>query len=212
MYLDEPDYSPESLGEMITKNPALKEKNSGLKEVIKDFLTQLDDNGMVDWDREKDSNKIAAQIGLYAKLSGKLRGFVETEYINGRYEKSFSHIEAPARFTMLRYNLARGKALIHGRKNIGESDLELVKKVALSSCYTGRYRLITLLVDNNGEAETENIEIALGCSKGKALDVMEDMVTLGILIPFEKNLKSGGKTKCVRLRKIYRDLLLPRSS
>jgi hypothetical protein len=201
-----------SLARSLTQGISYKAKRENVRKVVSEFLDHLESNGTVYWNRSLDPFETVMKIAQFSELSGRLRGIIPTVYVNGRPEKGFPEIEASSRFTTLMYNLARGRALIQGRLNIDNSDLELVKNIALSSCYTGRNRLITFLIENGGETETVAVEVLLGCSKGTALDLMRTLQTLGVLDIFTKNLAKGGKTTCVRLRKEYQDLLLKRSS
>ena len=211
MNLDEKHNDPAEIAAALTQGESYKSMRKSVNAVVIEFLDQLDSNGVVHWNRSNDPVDIVKKIARFAELSGRLRGVIPTVGVNGRYEKSFPEIENSSRFTVLLYNLARGRALIHGRSNINDSDLAMCKRIALSSCYSGRYHLLKFLLENDGEAETYAVEELLECSKTTALDLMKTLETLGVLKFHEKKLAQGGKTKCVKLKKEYRDLLLPRS-
>ena len=60
------------------------------------------------------------------------------------------NIEEPYRALTCLYNVARGRALLHGRRALVEEDLALVTHVALSSAPQKRTKLLRALVEYRG--------------------------------------------------------------
>jgi len=187
---------------------AYKDKIEAVRGIVNSYLTELFNAERLEWDRSNDPRELLMKIAQLAELSGRLRGLIPSNRLhNGTYDRGFPEIEQPERFTTLLINLARGRALIHGRRNIDNSDLELVKKVALSSCYEGRYRLIQYLIENEGEAVTEEVEDLLGCAKSTALSLIEDLTILGVVERVREPIHGGGRVIIIRLKEPYLSLL-----
>jgi len=118
-----------------------------------------------------------------SKVVGRLRGVVA---ISGEKDKDgnvvFSYtipiIEEPKRAINILYNIARGHAIINGRRTITDEDIEIVRSIAISSAPYDRVKLFNLLLENNGILDYTDIERELGCSRQHAYRIME---TLGIL-------------------------------
>ena len=76
------------------------------------------------WSRSSDPKEVLDSIWGCAELGGKLRGVIESVRVeDGSYKMGSVQTEDPIRFATLLYNLARGRALIYGRKQIDMSDL-----------------------------------------------------------------------------------------
>jgi hypothetical protein len=206
---DDDEFSKD-FSRVLREEKSVKEKLEEARVVVCDVLDQLESLKVVDWDRKKDPQEVVEKISLLAELSGGLRGNIQrVRCDNGQYERGFKQIESPKRFTILLYNIARGRALVNGRMNIDDSDLELVREIALSSCPYGRYRLMKFLISNGGEVETIAVEELLGCSKAYALDLMRDLEELGIVDVFQRTPPQGGRIKMIRIKSKYKDVLLP---
>lgn len=202
------DFAAELLSDM-----AYKEKVEECRIAVEELLDHLETLKPVKWDRKRDPVEVVAKIVKLAELSGKLRGYIPKVRVErGSYERGFPEVEEEKRFATLLYNLARGRALVSSRNHIDESDLELVREVALSSCSYGRYRLMKFLTKRvRGEIDTAVVEELLGCSKPYALELMEELEILGVVSRFDKNLRQGGRVKTVKIVDEYRSLLLPSS-
>ena len=206
---DDDEFSKD-FSRVLREEKSVKEKLEEARVVVCDVLDQLESLKVVDWDREKDPQEVVEKISLLAELSGGLRGNIQRVRVeSGSYERGFKQIESPKRFTILLYNIARGRALVNGRRNIDDSDLELVREIALSSCPYGRYRLMEFLISQGGEVETIAVEGLLGCSKAYALDLMRDLEELGVVNIFERTPPQGGRIKMIRLKTEYKAVLLP---
>jgi len=200
----------EDFSKVLREGKPIKEKLEEARLAVCGIIDQLESLKSVEWNRSNDPQDVVEKITLLAELSGRLRGDIrKVRCDSGSYERGFKHIESPKRFAILLYNIARGHALVNGRTNIDDSELELVREIALSSCPYGRYRLMKFLISNGGEVETIAVEELLGCSKAYALDLMRDLEELGIVDVFQRTPPQGGRIKMIRIKSKYKDVLLP---
>jgi hypothetical protein len=162
------------------RSRAHKEKEEKAKETTNDLLATLwnaNPNG-IDWDRSGDPEACLRAIASCARLLAQLRGTVQVSEEN--FEVTADVVEAPDRLNTLLYNLARGHAVLDGRRQINPDDLAPVLEVALSSAPRFRVRLIKGLVDAGGSLTTSLVEKTLGCSNPTALKEMDVFCALGI--------------------------------
>lgn len=142
-------------------------------------------------------------ISKCAKLLAKLRGVINVwqDQSHGSYE--FEHttpvIEKPDRLNQLFYNLARGHAVVEGRRNINENDLKFVAELALDSCPRNRSTLFKALLDNSGSLNTGKVMSIMECSRPTALKEMKALETLGICDMFQVENEIGQKVDSVIL-------------
>jgi hypothetical protein len=50
--------------------------------------------------------------------------------------------------------------------------------------------------------------MTLGCSKPYAIELMNDLATLGVVSIFDKNLPQGGRVRTIKIVDEFRELLL----
>jgi hypothetical protein len=135
----------EHTAKQLVNNPggvSYKDRVERCAVVVADFLDALwDDTGGirgVKWDRAADANsgELMERIGEYGALA-KLRGTISVWREGAGDDESYNFstpiIEAPYRAMSLLYALARGHALVHGRRQLTEADLPLVARAALES-------------------------------------------------------------------------------
>jgi predicted transcriptional regulator len=141
------------------------------------------------WEKEKDYSSALEAIANLAMLLAKLRGNIEYQHVdepgeNGEESReTYTQpiIEEPHRANQVLYNLARGHALLYGRKFITDADIPLVTKIALNSANTDRVKLFEILLDNNGTATTKQFEERLDCSANMAIRTMTTLKILGLI-------------------------------
>jgi hypothetical protein len=105
--------------------------------------------------------------------------------------------ESPKRATQILYNLARGHALVHGRRALTMEDVPLVARIAASSMPTERSRVFrALALEEMGFIGTGQVREALRVkTDDTARSLMEDLEQLGIV---EYQRGTSGKPGTIR--------------
>lgn len=158
------------------------------REAVADFLEDLwlDAGGVrgVEWNREADPQEIMLRIASFAKVLARLRGTISVWREGSSDEETYNFstplIEGPQRAMSLLYALARGHALVHGRRQLGEEDLPIVARAALESTPNDRRSVMRLLLAKEGRVETGDVQDALRCSAPTARAILETLDKLGI--------------------------------
>jgi hypothetical protein len=168
-----------------------KSKTKTCRNAVHIFISELWKNfsPVEKWEKERDHQSAKEAIGNLSKLLVRLRANIEYQHVEepdengvesqGTYAQPI--IEEPHRANQVLYNLARGHALLYGRKYITNADIPLVRKVALNSANTDRVKLLETLLQNNGIATTKQFEEKLDCSPNQALKTMTTLKILGLI-------------------------------
>jgi len=147
------------------------------KTVIGQFLDELftRHNGIagVQWGASQNSRSILQGIARFAELMAVMRT---------PYKKDCKPMaETPRRANAVLYNMARGHALVHGRRELTLDDLPLIALVASSSIPHNRRAILLAMARNQGKPLTVHlVENALGVSRHTAEAAMEEMHWLGV--------------------------------
>jgi hypothetical protein len=165
-----------------------RERVEECREVVADFLEDLwkDAGGVrgVEWDRAADPAPVMMRIAAFAKVLARLRGTIsiwrEGSGDDETYNFSTPVIEGPQRAMSLLYALARGHALVHGRRQLTVDDLPIVARASLESTPNDRRAVMRLLLRNEGTVTTADIQKALRCSAPTARAILETLDKLGI--------------------------------
>ncbi len=98
-------------------------------------------------------------------------------------EKIFSkpERETPYRAIRIFKNIAYGSALIHGRKEVDEDDLNQLEHIAYSSMPEQRRLVFQALVESGGEMNTNEVIEKTKMSRPTALNYMEELGHLGVV-------------------------------
>ncbi len=158
-------------------------------------------NGIT-WDKQADSDNCLRVIARCARLLATLRGVIQT-WISEHSEAvthSIPVIENPDRINCLLYNLARGHALICGRKQLASADLSPVLEVTFDSAPTIRAKLFRGLIRASGSIQTHEVEKLLRCSKPTALKEMEALAVLDVVEKAGAESDNGRPANCVMLQ------------
>jgi hypothetical protein len=147
----------------------------------------------VKWDKDGDPDDCLLVIARCAELLAALRGTIQVwEVSNG---DSLNHtvpvIEQPDRINCLLCNLARGHALLRGRRRIETEDLAPVLELTLDSAPMVRAKVFRGLLKNDGTLKTSEVEELLRCSNPTALKEMEALSVLGVADKVKTPLQSG---------------------
>jgi hypothetical protein len=164
-----------SLHEDVPYSLALQE----CKQVVGDFLSDLfrSYNGprQVEWHWTTNAPCLLERIGRFAMLLAQMR----TPY---KPDENPLH-ESPRRANVILYNLARGRALIHGRQVLKQDDLPRVAQIALSSMPSHRRAMWKAMAQNQGQPLTaKQVSQALDVSPNTAQDRMREMAWLGVMV------------------------------
>ncbi|MDP8215825.1 MAG: hypothetical protein P9L98_00680 [Candidatus Kaelpia imicola] len=174
-----------------------------VNQYLKDLWEETGGFQSIDWDDSSTSSEIMDFIIESARLLSKLRGLVPIwNSSDGEFQYQQPTIEAPHRAISLFLNLAKGRAIINGRRQICINDMALVLDVALSSCPSDRGKIFKALVKSeNGTLNTQEVCEVLNVSTKIALRAMENFSILKIVEHYDR--KEGvGRPGCViRLRK-----------
>ena len=158
------------------------------RKVVSSTLTDVwNDNGAqvggLTWDRANDPEEVLNGIIKLAELGVVLRSVTSKERVitGHEYEYSPAVMEGPARYRQSLYNLARGHAIVNGRHNLIIEDLDIPKRIVLSTGPVERLRILRHLI--NGGTITSGNEIAkiIGHAWNTADSVMKQMMQLGLV-------------------------------
>ena len=191
---------------------AVKDKERVCRIATKYFLLNLwhlHKDG-IEWNRQEDPRDCLLVITRCAKLLANLRGvvglFKERRLDNDEIEFDYQPptIEKPDRIAQLFYNLCRGHAVVTGRTQIEKDDLRLIIELAIDSAPPTRAKLLGLLIDNEGELKTTEVEELLQCSKTTALKEMETLKALHVCDIKESVGMVGQPEKIITLKNDFR--------
>jgi hypothetical protein len=122
-------------------------------------------------------------IARCAELLASLRGTIQIWRSDN--DESIGHsipvIEQPDRINCCLYNLARGHALLCGRRQITGEDLWPILEVTFDSAQTSRSKLFRHLIEKDGTLKTPDVEKLLRCTAPTARSEMEALVVLGVV-------------------------------
>jgi hypothetical protein len=137
----------------------------------------------IDWNKESDPEDCLLVVARCAELLASLRGTIQIW--KSDHDDSICHsipvIEQPDRINCLLYNLARGHAVLCGRRQITQDDLWPVLEVTFDSASSSRSKIFRHLIENDGQLQTPDIEALLKCTAPTARREMEALCVLGIV-------------------------------
>lgn len=162
----------------------------------------------IEWDKSQDDKNAIRIIARLAILLAHLRGNIfvykssdlddlvipinnihNNNTINTNtgvnYSEGFIHslptIENPSRANRQLYNLARGRALAHGRNYITMDDIPLVIKVVLSTGSIERVLVLDFLIANKGSLTTSQITTSMRIANNTAKRTMTEFKGLELV-------------------------------
>jgi hypothetical protein len=166
--------------------PPYRQRLAGCRAAIAAFLpARLGQYGGVrgvKWDASQNSPEVMRRLASLARLVARLRGITSVWQERDGEELGYTppNIEHPHRALACLYNLARGRALLHGRRHLVTDDLALVTHVALSSGPHERTKLVRALASEGGRLTTRLAAEALGATPPTARKAMKALSILGI--------------------------------
>jgi len=104
--------------------------------------------------------------------------------------------EAPPRIAQHLHDLARGLALLHGRRHVELDDLDVCARAALSTIPARRRPAVRMLLDpaTGDELTPIEVEAELGVSRKPARNQIDLLGSLGLAEVYKKKVQ-GGETK-----------------
>ncbi len=182
----------------LINNLSYKDKVNQSKKVIGDYLNILfkkydwcidEKSGRItvgqkiEWDRAADKEHIRSIVSI-AQLVARARSTVSVWTDKGDSEEAYSYAqpikEVPSRLKTILYNLARGHAIIHNRRNLNKADVVLVSKIALSSMQDDRREVIKLLLKEE-MVSTKKIGNSLSIDSRTARSIVKALEVLGVV-------------------------------
>ncbi len=151
----------------------------------------------VKWDRQADPRPVLEQIVKLARLLAAMRSQPAEESLH-RYVQPVP--EAPHRALAVLHHLARGHALVHGRRHLAEDDLPLVVRVTFDSMPPEYACALKALCEagSKGVLIMEDVRVALGVRHPEtARKVMRELDARGVVRYAEDG---PGKPAHVRFR------------
>jgi predicted transcriptional regulator len=153
------------------------------------FLKKIWQTGEVEWNPEKDPEEVLRRIVqlalLLVRLRGKVNVVVKQDYEGEKTYYSTPTIEHADRAREALYQLARGHAIIKGRKQVTIADLPVAVEVTLSSAPYDRVNAFKYLLENEGSVTTSDLMRDLKCSRRTAIRSMKTLEILE-LVDLEK--------------------------
>jgi len=209
--MNEKNRTDEDFVEMFM-GESYEEKIKECRGVVQNFLNNFYKKyplRSLKWEKKEQDIFILKEIIKYSKLLSKLRGSVITWNMGeeGKLGHNLPIIEEPPRAINSLLNFAKGHALIHGREYLIKEDLELVRKICLSSMPYDRFKFLELLMKHEGRLTTEIIEKELNCSQDTALRTMKTFEILGVVKIKNLLFGQGRPSDYVELEPEFNDLL-----
>ena len=162
--------------------------------VVHEFIPQLIKTygGVrgVEWDQQGDDPTIKKWIGRCAMLLATMRSEpaqeVESPYREDEYTQGSS--EVPYRAYAVLYNLARGHALVHGRRKLTWEDLPLVGQVTVSTMPPPYGQIFEALVGKeDGQLSRREVQAVMKvASHTTATKAMKDLARFEVFDHIEK--------------------------
>jgi len=153
------------------------------------FLKNVWQMGEIEWNPKEDPEEVLRRIIqlalLLVRLRGKVNVVVKEDYEGEKTYYSTPTIEHADRAREALYNLARGHAIINGRKQLTIADLPVVIEVTLSSAPYDRVNAFKYLLKKEGNATTADLMRDLKCSRRTAIRSMKTLEILE-LVDLEK--------------------------
>lgn len=162
-----------------------KAKENACRAATDAFLRTLwsSNQGGVDWDKAGNPDDVLRVIAKCSRILACLRGAINVwavEEAGERLAHSIPTIENPDRINCLLYNLARGHAVLCGRRQLTTDDLSVVLNVTFDSAPTIRAKVFRKLIDAGGVLLTSDVTKLLSCSAPTARKEMEALCVLGV--------------------------------
>jgi hypothetical protein len=152
----------------VGTGPSYQERLSvcraGVHRFLKDLFATHGGVRSVSWSVEGDDPEARRWLAQCALLLAAMRSvpIEEREPGTGKTVYRAGCPEGPERALAVLTNLARGRALVHGRRQISMDDLPLIATVTVSSMPGEASAIFRALVERGGELRVEEVRVLLG--------------------------------------------------
>jgi len=147
-------------------------------QVIEEYVTQLfrDKQGTINWQDSPFDSHVEEEIFFYAKLLVRLRGIIP----DGQKD---AFIEDPEKTMALLHNIAKGRAIIHGRSHLSMDDIPMIREIVFSSCPEDRRHVMRELFCDwpTIELARRDVKSILKVDDEKALKFIKDLENLKLI-------------------------------
>ena len=171
--------TPEEVAKNLKGKP-YRDRIEDCRKVVHDFMDSLwttnGGYGGVHWDADDDPT-LLLEIAKMASAVAKWRGVIQGESESGHNPPQ---IEAPHRLAATLLYLARGFALVYGRTELSDQDVEMVHHIAYSSMPEDRRRIYEAL-RSEGRLTSGDVESLVRCTRPTAIKVMRELRSLGVV-------------------------------
>lgn len=173
--------SPDELLQGLLKPDSYKDRVKACQDVVGHFLSDLfgayGGPQSVAWKNTDSPEHVLKPLIDCATLLAAMR----TPYgVSVEQDAQGPQNEGPSRAMSVLYNIARGRALVHGRKTLDLTDLPMIGAVTLSSMPKRRREVILAFVRQGGNPlKVKDVVAAAGVSEGTAESIMQEMDWLG---------------------------------
>jgi hypothetical protein len=172
----------------VAQGDSYRDRVETCRSAVTDFLNTLwtEAGGVrgVTWNRARDPEEVMLRIAAFSKVLAKLRGTISVWREGSGDDETYNFttpvIEQPHRALSLLYALARGHALVHGRRQLVAADLPIVARAALESTPNDRRAVMRLLLRHDGAVGSGDLQRALKCSAPTARAILETLEKLEI--------------------------------
>ena len=214
------EISEDGLVEQTTAEIPFTDKIREIEKLLIDYLIWfeicpisigLENLVKIEWDKSRDDKNAIRIIARLAILLAHLRGNIfvykssdlddlvipinNTTNTGVNYSEGFIHslptIENPSRANRQLYNLARGRALAHGRNYITMDDISLIIKVVLSTGSIERVLVLDFLIANKGSLTTSQITTSMSISNNPAKRTMTEFKGLELVTMERKSIENS---------------------
>jgi hypothetical protein len=150
--------------------------------------------GTIAWNRTRDDELLGKQLNQSAVTISRWRGLVPRQEYGAGYNPPV--IEAPDRLRETLYALARGHALLYGRKQLTQDDVDFVVQMNNTNMPEDRLRVFKALkiaydsyvarYGHTYDISAGGISLseagrAIGCHSDKAHGVLDELIDLGVI-------------------------------
>lgn len=150
---------------------------------------------------------IDERIHGYADLLCALRQVCDVVQEWGRDRLKVRERESPHRVSQQLRSLARGRALVFGRSEVTEDDLEIVENISLNTAKEERAKAMRFLVSSGGSFTLDNcVNHVFYGDRGEAIDRLRELSVLGVLDTWGRN-TTGNEELCYTLGEDYKNVL-----